>query len=63
MGLGAAVDKQIDLFAHTEARRRLDETLRMVARRAPPGCIVRARILDSQAYLAAERYGLEEVVA
>lgn len=59
IGLEPWIGKQLDLFAHTQNRLRLEATLRKLARKHPAECVTRARLLAPHIPLAHHRYGLE----
>ncbi|MBC7258740.1 MAG: DNA polymerase Y family protein [Chloroflexi bacterium] len=60
-GLEPTVGRQLNLFAHAEGRTRLEETLRKLAQKHSPGCVVRACVRSPGALLLRDRYALEEV--
>ena len=60
-GLEPRVGLQLNLFAHAEGRTRLEETLRRLAQKHSPGCVVRARVRSPDALLLRDRYALEDV--
>lgn len=60
-GIRPATPRQPDLFAHAEGRNRLEDTLRRLAGKYAPGCVLRARILCPDAPLLRDRYTLEDM--
>lgn len=60
-GLESATGRQLDLFAHAEGHARLEETLRKLAQKHSPHCVVQARVQSPHALLLRDRYILEEV--
>lgn len=60
-GLEPATGRQLDLFAHADGRARLEDTLRRLAQKHSPHCVVQARVRSPHALLLRDRYALEEV--
>jgi nucleotidyltransferase/DNA polymerase involved in DNA repair len=59
-GLEPAVGSQLMLFAHTESRLRLEETLLRMARKHSPPCVAQARIKNVLAPIVKDQLALEE---
>lgn len=60
VGLEPTSGKQLDLFVHTRTRLQLEQTLRLLAKKHSPACVVRANLLDAREPLVARRYGFRE---
>jgi len=58
VGLEPATGRQLDLFAHARGRFQLEQTLRLLAKKHSPACVVRANLLDAREPLVSRRYGL-----
>ncbi|MBN1401138.1 MAG: hypothetical protein JXA74_09890 [Anaerolineae bacterium] len=59
-GLEPATGSQLALFAHTESRLRLEETLLGMARKHSPQCVAQARVKNVLALVVKDRLALEE---
>lgn len=59
IGLEPTVGRQLDLFAHTEERLRLEKTFSQLSRKHPPGCVTQVRVANPAASLVADQYTLE----
>lgn len=60
IGLEPMIGGQLSLFAHTEGRLRLEETLRKLIQKHSPRCVFRACVRVPDAPLIKDRYALEE---
>jgi protein ImuB len=58
LGLEPGTGRQLDLFTHAEARRRLEEALVELAKKHSASCLAWPALFEEHAPLAAERYGL-----
>lgn len=60
LGLEPARGRQLDLFAHTEERRQMEQTLDQLRKKHPGECMLQPTVLEIEDPLAAERYGFRE---
>jgi nucleotidyltransferase/DNA polymerase involved in DNA repair len=60
IGLEPMIGGQLSLFAHTEGRLRLEETLHKLVQKHSPRCVFRACVRVPDAPLIKDRYALEE---
>jgi nucleotidyltransferase/DNA polymerase involved in DNA repair len=59
-GLEPSMGSQLAVFAHTESRLRLEETLLGMARKHSPQCVAQARVKKALALVVKDRLALEE---
>lgn len=60
VGLEPDAGRQLDLFTHTRARLQVEQTLRLLAKKHSPACVVQANLRDAREPLVARRYALRE---
>ncbi|HHX43274.1 MAG TPA: hypothetical protein GX714_04705 [Chloroflexi bacterium] len=60
VGLEPTSGKQLDLFVHTRTRLQLEQTLRLLAKKYTPACVVQANLMDAREPLMARRYRFQE---
>ena len=61
VGLEPSAGRQLNLFAHTENRFRLEETLHKLAQKHSPGCVLQVYTKAPEAPIVSDQYALVEV--